>query len=85
MLTAGVFDGHGIQGRSAATSATEGMLKHLQADARSEAGSISHDWQRIFADACIQVCVCEESLLSAQRPLHSVRRLASAGCSAHLR
>ncbi len=52
---AGVFDGHGIQGRKAATLATEGILKYLQADPRADPESIPRQWERIFADACIQV------------------------------
>ena len=52
---AGVFDGHGIQGRKAATLATEGILKYLQADPRAGPESIPRQWERIFADACVQV------------------------------
>ena len=52
---AGVFDGHGIQGRCAALVGSEAVLKHLQADSRANAHSTSHDWERIFADACVQV------------------------------
>ena len=53
---AGVFDGHGIQGRKAAMLATEGILKYLQADPRAGSESIPRQWERIFADACVQVC-----------------------------
>ena len=53
---AGVFDGHGIQGRNAARVATESILKHLEADLRSDASSLAQEWDRIFEDACVQVC-----------------------------
>ena len=53
---AGVFDGHGIQGRNAARVATESILKHLEADSRSDASSLAQEWDRIFEDACVQVC-----------------------------
>ena len=52
----GVFDGHGIQGRNAARIATESILKHLEADSRSDASSLAREWDRIFGDACVQVC-----------------------------
>ncbi len=52
---AGVFDGHGIQGRCAALAASEAIMKHLRADPRFEHHSIPREWERMFADACVQV------------------------------
>lgn len=54
-VLAGVFDGHGIQGRCAALAGSEAVLKHLQADPRLGPHSITGDWERMFADACVQV------------------------------
>ena len=54
-VSAGVFDGHGIQGRCAALVGSEAILKHLREDSRADSHSTSHDWERIFADACVQV------------------------------
>ena len=70
-VIAGVFDGHGIQGRRAALAASEAIMKHLQADPRSEHHSIPREWERVFADACVQVRTCH-STPCQRRPCDAV-------------
>ena len=63
-VPAGVFDGHGIQGRCAALAGSESVLKYLQADPRSGPHSIPREWERMFADACVQVRALHPALWS---------------------
>ena len=55
---AGVFDGHGHEGRLAAAFAAREVPKHLAADARVAEGASNKQWTAAFTDACVAVPVC---------------------------
>jgi hypothetical protein len=75
-LRAGVFDGHGVDGRQAAVFAADDIVNRLAADSRLQPGKIERQWAAAVTDACHEVgplaicCFCV-SLLSydAMAPL----------------
>lgn len=52
---AGVFDGHGHEGRLAASFAAREVPKHLAADARVAGGASNKQWTAAFTEACVAV------------------------------